>query len=341
MATIYVKNTGNDTTGDGSLATPYATIGKAMTVHTQRDTIALLSGIELSTKVTITTYATYKINSIIGVNDSGIEDGTRRRIYGNGGCDYAFDLGTSYTWSFRNLDFDTFTEKIFQNGANSYNLKMINFSVSYCKGIGTNLGNTSEYRDFELHHCTNTTTLHYLNSTSTMHNGLIYDCNVTANGYILQAANSIIEDVIITNCSVAGTTYAIIYNPKYVKNVIIDRCVCTGAVSVLVWCTGGLMRDILISNCTLSGATRKVLFFGISSPMTLDNVAIYNTTVAEEVVSSSNIDNLKSGVNYLTESPYQVDDGVNFALKSSYAYRRVRKTLGAFYGNAPVVQVNG
>ena len=40
MADIYCKfDTGDDTTGNGSLATPYKTLAKGMTVHNKNDVI--------------------------------------------------------------------------------------------------------------------------------------------------------------------------------------------------------------------------------------------------------------------------------------------------------------
>lgn len=44
MAIIYVSKTGNDSTGNGSVETPYLTIGKAITVATAGDTISVGTG---------------------------------------------------------------------------------------------------------------------------------------------------------------------------------------------------------------------------------------------------------------------------------------------------------
>lgn len=45
MATYYISTTGNDTTGDGSLANPWATISKAITTASSGDTIKLIGHI--------------------------------------------------------------------------------------------------------------------------------------------------------------------------------------------------------------------------------------------------------------------------------------------------------
>ena len=47
MPTFYVSTTGNDTTGNGSLETPYATIGKAITVAANNDIIEIIGNINI------------------------------------------------------------------------------------------------------------------------------------------------------------------------------------------------------------------------------------------------------------------------------------------------------
>ncbi len=60
---IYVSNSGNDSTGDGSEATPYATITKAYTAAATGDTIYLLSDLDVSAQITFGTNKTVTITS--------------------------------------------------------------------------------------------------------------------------------------------------------------------------------------------------------------------------------------------------------------------------------------
>jgi len=333
MAFIHVKNTGNDTTGDGSFAAPYLTLDKCMTVHTQRDTIALLSDIMLATKVNMPVYAAYLINSIIGVNDAGVEDGTRRRIYGNGSCDYAFHFtANSYTWSWRNLDFDTFTEYVISNNFTySYRSGMTNFSISNCKGLTNGLtfgfGSGGFFEDFEVYNCSSGVHCFSL-QLGTIKNGSFRNCSAIQ--YIITGANGSValNNVIITGCSVTQANFRIIGAVNQCSNVIIDRCIVpTSATSYLIQ-IGGEVRGLLITNCTVPTGNYLITYTTVVS--TIANVAVYNTTSALAILGKVSGDALTKNIIQLTETPYQNDDGIDYTLKPSFAWRRKRFELGKF-----------
>lgn len=334
MAFIFVKNTGSDA-ADGSYETPKASIAGAMAIHTQRDTIALLSDIQLSAKVNMAIYAAYLVNSIIGVNDAGVEDGTRRRIYGNGTCDYAFHFSAnSYTWSWRNIDFDTFTEYVISNTFTySYKSGMSNFSISNCKGLTNGVlfgfGSGGIFEDFEVYNCSGGGHC-FATQIGLLKNGIFK--NNTAVQYIVSGANAgcYCENIIIENCQTSQTNLRIINTLLGAENLIIDRCaVATGATSSLLYCNGHLRNILLTNNSVGAGANLLVYATGVSQ---IYNMAIYNCTHTGAQIAKLSGDALTRNILTLTETPYQTDDGIDFTLKPSFEWRRKRFELGKFVG---------
>jgi len=335
MADIYCKfDTGDDTTGNGSLATPYKTLAKGMTVHNKNDVIKLLADELIATKVTLNTYAEYTYSTIIGVNAAGVEDGTRRRLYGNASCDYAlyFGAASTYCWRISNIDFDNFTAYAIQTTHVHYNSIFSNFTVTRCNGLLSSISaNLATIEDFVIDSCRGPYCI-YATSAS-IRNGIISNC-IIGNGYAIYTTVSAsrYRNIIISNVSVTGTNYGILYPAGAdIKNLIIDRIAITGAVSNLInTCS---MEDCIISNITMSGATSRQLFVAVTTPLIVKNIALYNI-IGDPVIykPTATIDIFTKNVYTLTTSPYQTDDGNDYTLHPGYAHRRKMLALSANSG---------
>jgi hypothetical protein len=103
MATVYISTTGNDTTGNGTIGTPWATLTKAKTGTTTGDTIVLLAG-------------TYDATTIGAMNSSRIFRGSTSNPYDtiiDGDEDVRYDIGIpsgtgTRDYEVRNLTFQNF-----------------------------------------------------------------------------------------------------------------------------------------------------------------------------------------------------------------------------------------
>lgn len=331
-------STGNDTTGDGTLGNEFKTLARALsTGFAQGDVIGLMEDEPLTARVVLPSVAAYVVTQIIGVNSLGVEDGTRRRLYGNGTLDYCFDMTTnSYTWLIGNIDFDTFTEYLFlQLGTYSYRSSMYNFSISNCKGLTNNslfgFGNGSHFEDFELYNCTGG---QYMFNTQGGHlrRGTVKNCS--ASHSILHGANVGWDgqNLIISNCSVSTTNYAVLSGCSSLDNAIIDRCSVSGANSYLVEVVAA--NGILITNNSLAGTGAKRLLRSVSAVSNYFNIAEYNNNVPTVDYYGANTGDIILGnITSLSETPYISDDGINYQVKNSFAGRRKLFDLGKFtYG---------
>ena len=330
---IYCKYVGgSDSSGEGTLIKPYKTLNKALSVHTVGKQIGLLDNQPLASAETLPTYTTQVINSIIGVNDSGVADGTRRRIYGTGSTTYAFNVGATYVWSMRNIDFDTFSEYVFNVTANySYKFSMYNFSISNCKGltsqISYGIGQTGEFVDGYVYNCSGGASVFAIQS------GLVRNIkfiNCTATASILSGANNggTMEHVVFSGCSINGPSYALISRMEG-ANVIIDRCACITSATTLIYIYGGRIRNLLLTHITMSAST-KILINCVVNTCFIENVNYFDCAGATVISQAANIGAIKKNVNELPSTPYQNDDGIDFTYKPSYSGRRIIKNIGEF-----------
>lgn len=330
---IYCKYVGgSDSSGEGTFVKPYKTLNKALSVHTVGKQIGLLDNQPLASAETLPTYTGYVINSIIGVNDLGIADGTRRRIYGTGSTTYAFNVGATYVWSMRNIDFDTFSEYVFNVTASySYRFSMYNFSISNCKGLTNQitfgLGHLGEYVDGYVYNCSGGASVFAVQS-GLVRNIKFINCSATLS--ILSGANNggTMEHVVFSGCSVSASSYALIYRMEG-ANVIIDRCACIAPATTLIYLIGGRIRNLLLTHITMSAATKTLIFCATASCF-IENVNYFDCAGATVISQAANIGVIKKNVNELPDTPYQNDNGIDFTYKPSYSGRRIIKNIGEF-----------
>ena len=336
MATdiIYCKYaTGSDTVGigNGTFENPYKTLNKALSVHTVGKTIGLLDNQPLASAETLPTYTSYVINSIIGVNDSGVADGTRRRIYGTGSTTYAFNIGATYVWSMRNIDFDTFSEYVFNVTANySHRFSMFNFSISNCKGLTNQttfgLGQLGEFVDGYIYNCSGGVNVFAVQS-GLVRNTKFINCTATASILSGSNTNCTVENIVFSGCAVNNASYALMHRVEG-TNIIIDRCACLAA-TMLIYLTGGRIRNLLLTHITMSAAT-KTLIYCSTTTCAIENVNYFDCVGVTPIVQQATIGIINKNVTALSSTPYQNDNGIDFTYKPSYSGRRIIKNIGEF-----------
>lgn len=333
---------GSDTTGigNGSFASPWKTQAKALSVDIfqQKDKICLLADEPISTAMTIPSVTGYLVNQIVGVNELGIEDGTRRRIYGVSGCTYAYNIGASYTWSFRNIDFDTFSEFVFNMTATySYRASLSNFSISNCKGLTNNttfgFGHTGIFEDGEVYNCSGGICVFACQS------GIIKNVhfkNCSGIFSIISGANSLLElkNVSLSGCEASYAGYALLQR-VFGENIIIDRCALTNKSTQLINTMGPYLENVLITHIT-SVLPMTMITFASAFSMAR-NIAHYDCDCDYDVGQFGGVSALYSGIEQLLETPYLNDNGSDFTLKPSYAFRRVKREFGKFVADKSAV----
>lgn len=192
-ATIYVATTGNDTTGNGSAETPYATITKAISVATANvDTISVAGGTYNAEKINGTAAngylfidkagLTFTATGAVIVTVSNAAAGRVARIT-NGSNNTTFNASGSGSWTFDGLRSD----------------------ASYC-ATAMEINATATPNTFE--HCTfkrATTLLNFGNATIT---ATCTDCTFTDGGENIASARGITGydvDMTMTRCDWALT----------------------------------------------------------------------------------------------------------------------------------------
>lgn len=335
MARRYCNfTTGNDTTGDGSIGNPYKTIAKGVTVTSLGDTLCVMADELITSKIVLNSLsAGYTYTEIIGVNDAGVEDGTRRKIYG-ATVDYIFQItgGNNYSWRISNFEWSGFSEHVFQITNAAFGSVYSNFKITGGKGMFSASNNsTAIIEDFEMYGCSGNYPIYY--NTGKVRRGIFRNC-VMGNSYVIYAVNyTSIRDIIISGCSCSGNDYALFYAPfGYIDNIIVDRCLISGLKSNFAW--SGYHSNILLTHITFTGATARSLFrLGPSAPTSVHNLNMFDIVGDPTLFTPlTNASFITKNINTLTESPYLVDDGENYALRPGYFDRRKKQELSAYSG---------
>ena len=144
------------------------------------------------------------------------------------------------------------------------------------------------------------------------------------------------DNVVISNCLTTGTSYGAISNLYGCNGLIIDRCTCN---LYLLAGVRNAIKNILFTNNILTNATlKKLVLFNRS--ISAINIRAYNNTSAAEAdpfaftVPSSQSARI-SNFSVETETPYILDNGIDFALKPGYNGQRIKTQLGKFRGFVP------
>jgi hypothetical protein len=185
---IYVSTTGNDTTGDGSITTPYLTISKAVTIaRTSLDkfVIAVAAG----------TYNTSFTISIVNPESDGV------KVYGGYNSDFSARDAVNRTNP-------TYQTKIVASGFNGYAVSINSADNAVFDGftIELSITNTDMYYTYIAGEnntfSNNTITVTGTQTTSGMRRGLL----ATGDGYLIK--NNIID---FSGATMTNTAYGMFY----------------------------------------------------------------------------------------------------------------------------------
>lgn len=341
MALRLVKNTGDDTTGDGTLGNPFLTIQRALGAgYVKGNKIGLLSAITISTTILLPANTSYVYTVITGVNDAGVEDGTRRTISGGGTTGFAFASSNMsldcHAFRISNIDFAGFTLYILQNAGFFSRTIFSNYSVTGGRGVdGGGVGHAlMVHEDFTVTGVTGAAPVFVsMGASSVIRRGVIKD-STFASAYIFTTSNTPIENIVITNCVLAsGIAYSFLYGTTTLRNIIVDRCAIAGLNSALF--NDSSYENVLLTNITFTGTGTKTLFLAYDTAVQLNNIRLFNiagnTAIAAGRTATQSVSS--KNVSTLTESPYVNDDGNDYTLKTNYNGRRLAGVnLGEYTG---------
>jgi hypothetical protein len=354
MANIFTNYiSGNDTTGSGDILAPYKTVAKALTVQVQGDTIKVMADEVITAAWAVPVRNTrLTVNSIIGVNASGIEDGTRRVITQTGGVSW-MTSGASYQWSFRNFEVQGFTAAVplATSATNAYSgAEWYNCKFKSCGTItgGNNFNTQNTFRKCVFEDIAVTGIMMGNTTVSSQFIGCTFRrCSTTA------IASNLLFAIVIKSCLFADCSTARygLQASSVLEDVIIDRFICTGTgnvdnaiISISQTIQNMAIRNILVTNSQLLGtqttALRGIIFLSttIGQVYYVENIAIWNVANTPNRIKKSSNPQLvaiiaENAPIELTESPWKNDDGIiansmsSYEYKENYAWRRKQQAL--------------
>lgn len=341
MADIYSKyDTGNDTTGDGSIGNPYKTLAKSLSVANTAvaNNFYLMADEPQSTIWTLPTVAGYTLRQqVIGTDASGVVTGVRRVITSTGGLANSYTNGgtVTYSWSWLNIHWYGYSDYVQLQGANQVGMFFCNCKIESCKGIAV-VGATSstyKYVDCEWLNCASGTgavgggygSMHYrckfINCSATtgsivigstalckLYNSLFIGCSTTSG--VLISLVEMMSDCIVDNCSMSSSTA--------------NDLISVGG--------NGTIANVLITNCSGGGnADQFVVSFASNAPSNLvSNIAFFNNTgFAGDIGKTATTTGIMINTPLVLDSnPFS--DITNLIYAPDYPYRRNAVKIGEY-----------
>lgn len=344
MANIYSKyDTGSDTTGVGTVANPYKTLGKSISVMSNGDACGLLADEVVSGAIAFPSYSDYtKHNIIFGANAAGVADGTRRQISGNGAiANFGTFATASYPWNFIGINFYNFTDYIFSGSVATMTVNLINSKVDTAKGLFSSTAFRSGILlDFEAVNLVTTGSTTSMNLYAYMAKRCKFiNCSVATGSFLTGSTGGLtLLDCIFKGC--VSTTGALVSSISVANDLIIDNCSQpTSTINSLLTMLGGCyIGRVLITNCVgNTGATAAIIkFIGNGSANVGSDIAFWNNSNWLNKISTGATTKgitLNAPID-LPESPYA--DADTLRLSPTYLYRRVPVKIGEF-NYSPVV----
>lgn len=337
--------TGNDTTGAGTVANPYKTLAKSLSVMAAGDRALFQEDEPLSAELTIPTFTDYtKISIIAACNAAGVIDGTRKALYPATTQNYCFAnvSANTYVWAIHNIQFGKVIAGKYQSFAEmpfQATTAWVGVDVYGCLLLGgKGFGKDSNFRPYMLVDCTavdcaGTTVGPFQIYNATMRRCRAISCVVTS-GNIFGSTSGQVLDCVAYNCQASAS---IVGTALLIKNVIIDKCIVTSAAtnSPMAMAATCYAENVLITRCVgNNGSTYSALAYSAGAQRQwIRNLAWWQKTNITNVVQKGATGSLyMSNVNLteLSESPYLNDPDTtqDWTLKPTFAWRRFPIKLG-------------
>jgi len=335
-------NTGNDTTGNGTHATPYKTLAKSVSVMSAGDICSFEAAEPVGSAITLPIYTdSTKISIIRGINSSGIDDGTRVALTSASLASLFTVSSNTYAWSFRNISFEGFTTNVFNASAWSQGHTIFNCRFYQCASVGTA---STNYRGAILEDCEFDSCATGAGASATLLNsygGSLRNCkfincsSAAAGGTMIAGSTGGVDifNTIFKGCTVA--TGSIVGGGSRLHDCIIDNCVSTGLNSKLLSITApSQCYNLLITNCSHtngSSTSAYIIYLATSSGLQYcRNIALYNNTGFNNTIVA-----VATGKGIVSNAPIALAsdpwaDNTNLILAPDYPWRRFAQKIGEF-----------